>query len=191
MIKIKMMRIKNVIILIFLALLTVETTIIVKQDLQIKYLKKKIPVLIEGEKLKYFDLVDAETRIIDNKILEKYPYSILFIFENPCSPCNDNIVYWKKIKKFINNKIPIYGIIPDYYEKMVDFSNTGGMNFSVYAPVNKNKFINELKLKFNFAETLLLKRNKIEYIRIGKIDNDEFTGLLLKIKKIIKNKEGK
>lgn len=102
------MRVKAIFLVVLLALLTIETYVIIRQAKTIESIKKKMPLLIIGEKIDYFDLIGAEGNAIDNNFLKKSPYSLVFIFERPCSKCNKNIAYWKKVKSLIKDRIPVY-----------------------------------------------------------------------------------
>lgn len=89
------MRVKAILIVVLLSLLTIETYVIIRQAKTIETIKKEIPFLILGERIEYFDLVGVEGNAIDNSFLESSAYSLVFIFERPCSKCNKNIAYWK------------------------------------------------------------------------------------------------
>jgi len=172
------MKIKSIIGIVLLALLTIETYIIIRQVDIIRSIKKEVPFLIKGEQIDYFDLLNVEGTVIDNFTLEKNPHSLVFIFEQPCSECTKNIVYWKKIKNLVKEKIPVYGIVLEDYDETLNFYHSVKLNFNLFFPENKQKFLDRLRIKYNFAQTILLKRNRVDQVKIGNLSSEDFLDVI-------------
>lgn len=177
------MKSKNLfIVLILISIVSVEAFVIFKQSQMLRNFRKDVPVLLKGERIAYFDIIDPEAKKLDASALKRNPFSIIFIFEQPCSICNKNIDYWKGLRKLVKNNIPIYAIVLDNYAQMFDLHQSGRLNFKLYAPNNREEFIKHMRIRFNIAQTILLKEDSVISVKLGTLSNDDFLDILKIIK---------
>lgn len=153
-----------------------------------KRLEKFIPFILPGEKISYFDLVDHEANKINETQLKNSGLSVIFIFKEPCSPCNENFQLWKRIAQLskTKEKVKFYGIILKDLNSMVNFYENSKVNFNLYVPEDIEKFRQKLRLRTNFAQTLLCKGNQVHLSAPGKLEGETFT----KILRMINGREG-
>lgn len=174
-----------ILLLVLISLIIVETYVIIKQQIKIKRIEENLPVLLKGEPIKYFDLYGIDDHKINSSILSGKEYNVIFIFDQPCSICTQNIAFWKKIKKFMGNKIPVYGVVLSEYENMVNYAKQGMLNFDIYFPIDREKFIENFRLKMNLAQTIILNKNKVLYIHQGTLNAKSFSYILSQLKNLV------
>jgi len=61
----------GVIFTFLLAVIWVETYVIIKQAISTRNLKKEIPLLLKGETIKHFDMIDADGNTLKGSVLKK------------------------------------------------------------------------------------------------------------------------
>jgi len=174
----------TIICLIFLT--TIETYILINKSIKIKKIESMIPVHYSGNKIDYFDVRDSQKNTISIEEIKKNELSLVFVFSEPCSPCNKNLLYWKKISAIFSLKIPIYGVTLKIYKKNDRIKKAIKANFNIYVPLNLNKFKKTMKLNSNLAQTIILKKNLIYYIKLGDLDPNDYFEIVRKINKEIK-----
>lgn len=179
----------SLLIFVLISLLIVETYIIIQQASTIKKIEEKIPILLKGETIDYFDMIDINNESIDASVLKNSSFNLIFIFDQPCSRCSRNILYWKKIKKLVKDKIACYGIVLSEYENMINFANEGGLNFNLYFPIDEDKFKNKLKIRLKLSQTIILNKNRVMNIHIGNLTPNEFSDILNQIRILINTME--
>jgi peroxiredoxin len=145
-------------------------------------LRAHIPYLLPGEKIEYFDLVDGTGRKINSADLSNPRPGLIIIFSQPCSGCDKNIPFWKKIADVAGEKIKIYGVVLDSYGAAFEFENRANLNFSIYAPEDIGKFKESLRIKFNYAQTLVYHKG-VKFSHVGELENRD----TVKIIKLIRN----
>ena len=120
--------------------------------------KQELPYLLQGEKIECFDLIDEDANQVDASVFSSGRPVLIFIFSRPCSPCDKNIVYWLKMQEILEDQVNFYGIIPGNATEAFNFSEKAKLNFKLYVPVNLNEFIQRMRLKLNFSQTILYGR---------------------------------
>jgi peroxiredoxin len=151
-------------------------------------LQEFIPYLISGEKIKYFDLIGINNeKIALNHIKESKKPILIFIFSRPCTPCNANIVYWKRMSEILKDKATVFGIVLDDFKNAHNFSLSANLNFEIYVPHQINRFIKSFRLEFNFSQTILCRSNEVRIVKFGDLNNDEALRFITSVKKISDN----
>lgn len=144
--------------IIFLFLIGFITALIVSNVYFFKQntvLRKSIPFLYPGDSVDYFELLDMNGEAISSGRLNGERPVLLFIFEQPCSPCNKNIDLWRKLASLCKEKADVYGIILDRFDNVHGFAADIRLNFPLYAPKDKNKFAERFRIYLRYAQTLL------------------------------------
>lgn len=136
-------------------------------------LRKALPYLTEGETGQYFDLTDMEGKDIDLAALEEDRLSLIYVFSRPCSPCDKNIVYWKKIAEVLGkDHVNVYGIVLDSLTEAYNFAREARLNFKIYAPRNLEKFIEAWRVKSNHSQTILY-QDRVRWLKLGEMSGEE------------------
>lgn len=173
-----------------LLMIAIEAVIIFKFIRQNELLKNSLISIVPGEKISYFELISSNGEEVNVSNLKRNQISALFIFEQPCSPCNQNIEFWQRLSRIFKDKIKIYGIIIDESIEALNFVEEKNLNFAVYIPKNKKKFIDVFRLKTAWAQTILY-CDKADYIKLGNLQFEDFIWLSKKIKRTIEASQGR
>lgn len=132
-----------------------------------------LPYLVNGESITYFNLVDDNAQSSDRSILDDSRPTLIFIFSRPCSPCNKNIVYWKKMAKLLKDKANIYGIVLNDASKAFSFSEEAKLNFKIFIPQDLDTFIQTMRLKMNLSQTIIYHNGGVRKLKLGELDGKE------------------
>jgi hypothetical protein len=147
--------------------------------------KQELPYLLQGENIECFDLVDEDAQQVDASVFSSGRPALIFIFSRPCSPCDKNIVYWRKMREILEDQVDFYGIIPGNATKAFNFSEKAKLNFKLYVPVHLNEFIQKMRLKLNFSQTILYARGEVKYLKLGKLEGEEAVNIINMAKELI------
>ncbi|MCP4221443.1 MAG: hypothetical protein GY765_42855, partial [bacterium] len=140
--------------------------------------KSAIPYLLHGEAIDYFDLLGEDSQSADHKTLQSELPSLIFIFDRPCSPCNKNLAYWKRIAGLLEGKVNVYGIVLGNMQDAFNFSETSKLNFGVFVPKNVQQFVESMRIKINLPQTIIYHNNKVQYIKLGNLNGEEATDII-------------
>lgn len=147
-------------------------------------LRSSLPYLTVGESIHYFNLIGMDETRIDQSNLEKDRPVLIFIFSRPCSPCDKNLVYWKKMAEIFKEDVSVYGIILGKLTEAYNFSETSRLNFNIYVPEDAALFIREMRIKLNFSQTIIYS-GKVRYVRLGEMNGEEAVGIIKTVKGMI------
>lgn len=125
-------------------------------------------------------LISEDGTTVKRFKMSTYEMSAVFIFSRPCSPCNKNIPFWRRIASL--KKADILGIIVEDATKMANFAESMDLNFKLYCPEDISKFKENLRLKFDLAQTLLLRQGKIIYVKVGELTPQDYFEIASKLK---------
>ena len=166
-----------------ISLLLTSLFLVYSQDSQINRIKRSHTPLNPGEKITYLDIMDMNKETFDVSMLKPDRGYLFFIFKMPCSACNRNLSLWIQMARILDGGTEILGIIPTGYEEARRFVEDikGKLNFNVYVPYDADKFRKEMRLGPRTAQTILY-YNKVEYIKEGNLDGDDYTAILRKAK---------
>ncbi len=140
--------------------------------------KAAIPYLLKGEAIGYFDLIGDDAHTLDRTALKSKKPSLIFIFSKPCSPCNKNITYWKKISSILKDKVTVYGIVLGNESEAFNFSEQAKLNFKVFIPRDLKAFTSNLRIKLNFAQTIVYHDNRVVHLQLGDLNGDTASGII-------------
>lgn len=149
-----------------------------------KNLKKSLPYLTVDESSEYFTLIGMDENIVDRSVLKKEHPSLIFIFSRPCSPCNKNIIFWKKMAEVLKDKVTIYGIIIDSFSNAYNFYDKARLNFKIYIPADIKQFIEKWRLKLNYPQTAIY-QNRIKFIKLGDLTSSETIKIIKMVRKML------
>jgi peroxiredoxin len=150
-------------------------------------LREHIPYLLTDEKVEYFDLVDRTGGKINAAHLADSRPNLIIIFSQPCSGCDKNIPFWKKIADVAGEKIKIYGVVLDRFGAAFEFENKANLNFDIHAPEDIEKFKESLRIKFNYAQTLVY-QDGVKMSHIGELDHRETIKIIKLLSKLMSKK---
>jgi len=114
------------------------------------------------------------------KLLNEKP-TLIFIFSRPCSPCERNIVLWKRLYSILNRincNIRIFGLILNQpgKEKEVEKLN---LNFEVYyLSYEAIQLLKNSKYNINASQTILYKQG-IKLYFVGNLTLKDVNCILL------------
>jgi peroxiredoxin len=148
-------------------------------------LLKQIPHLTLDEAINYFDASNNKERTDISKIQKRGVISVIFIFSQPCTPCEKNLTFWKKITSVSKKKIDIYGIVFGDISEATRFSESLKLNFPIFIPTHEKQFKKKFRVKFNLSQTILCREAKVIYCKAGELSTDDY----FEIVKIIKERE--
>jgi len=141
----------------------------------------KLANLQVGESIDEMALISEDGTTVNRLNVRTYEMTAVFIFSRPCSPCNKNIPFWRRISSL--KKAEIFGIIVEDVTKMANFAESMNLNFKLYCPEEINKFKENFRLKFDLAQTLLLMHGKIIYVKVGDLTPQDYFEIAKKLKK--------
>lgn len=146
--------------------------------------KASLPYLVAGESINYFNLLDDNAQTVDLSVLNDTRPSLVFIFSRPCSPCNKNIVYWKKMAKLLHGEVNVYGIILSDASKAFSFAEEVNLNFKLYIPENLTAFIDAMRLRMNLSQTILYHRGGVQRVKMGELNGKEATEFIKAVRNV-------
>lgn len=168
---------------ILLAIIIVMGFVLYKTMQSKKRLTESLPYFVEGESIEYFDLISMSSERIDASALEGDTPILIFIFSRPCSPCNKNIKFWKSIAGILKDKKnKIFGIALDNLSATYNFMKEARLNFDIYVPEELEIFLKRMRIKLNFAQTILYHKG-VKVQKLGPLEADEVTRIINYIKK--------
>jgi len=149
-------------------------------------LREAIPYLLIGEIIDYFDLKRADGVNVDSTYLNTTDdrLKVIFIFESPCSACNKNLTFWKRMVSQGKREkdIDVFGIIMGSSEELMNAANLNFANFDLYCPIDIEQFKKSLHLKINLPQTILYKNKQVIYIKLGMLLLSDFHEIKAKFK---------
>lgn len=178
----KILKISNAVILSLIAIVIIGAFIIVKQANNIKTLRSSMTNLFPGEKVDYFDLIGTDNEKRDAATLKTNDVSLIYIFEQPCTPCNNNITMWKKIAGILEDKIKVYGVILNEIDEVVNLSEALSLNFELYSPVDIKKFKKKFRVTPEVSQTILLMQDNVTYCKTGELETNDYFDIVGRIK---------
>ncbi len=141
-----------------------------------------LPFFLVGETIDYLGLQSTEENVPCLKELSDNEVSILYIFSQPCTPCDKNLVYLKKFARLLDKSASIRGVVVGKLSEAYEFVQNAEPGFDVYVPEDLNRFTDAFRLKFKHSQLLVCKGREIRYVKMGEISSDEFTQILKMIR---------
>jgi hypothetical protein len=162
--------------LILMILIEMVTLIIQNRRLkaQIIALKKKVPHLIVGDYALPIEVIkiNGEEEFINFN--NNYQKTLLFILSSSCVPCDKNLIFWRRLGYQLRNKARILLISLGEWEDMHNLKSYLKVDIPIYIPENKEKFIQDYRIR-NFSQTVLIdEKGKVEWIKANGLNADDY-----------------
>ena len=148
---------KNFLFLFVLALLIFSGFINYKLFKLTRHYKNALPYFLVGETIDYLDLQSTEENSPDLKELPENKVSIIYIFSQPCTPCDKNLIYLKKFARLLDKSVAVRGGVVGSLSEGHKFTRNAKLDFRIFVPVELEKFIDEFRLKFKHSQFLVCK----------------------------------
>lgn len=150
-----------------------------------KMLRSSMPYLLHGEAIENFDLVDMNAAELDKSVLKKDVVSVIFIFERPCSPCDKNVTFYKKMVTILKARknVAFYGIVLDSIDEAASFAEQSRLPFNVYVPRDLDGFMKTMRVKLNLGQTIIY-TDKLNYIKLGQLSPKEMVKIIELVKSL-------
>ena len=141
-------------------------------------LAEAIPYITTRETVDYFSLtgVDTSRRTIED--LNNSPQSLIFIFSRPCTPCNQNILFWNKLAQITGPNTKIYGIILTGLTDAYDFSQKTTLSFDIYTPDDPEIFKKVWRIRTDQAETILMRYRQPTFVQVGNLTVEDTKAII-------------
>lgn len=182
---------KSVLVFSIFLVIIVSAFAILKLHKEKNVLKSQLPYLVKGETITYFDVIGTESNKVNAAKLNESYISLVFIFEQPCSHCDLNLAIWNRIANILKCNAAVFGIIPGEPAQMFELQEKARLNFKIFVPDDLPKFKEEMRIKTNMAQTILYVNKKVEFVKFGNLDGNDFTTIVRKAKEIINRIEKK
>jgi peroxiredoxin len=176
---------KGTIIYVILLILIFSLFVNYKLFVLNKHYKEKIPYLLEGEKIANVDIIGQDGQFIDPLRL-KQGISVIFVFLKNCSPCDKNIIFWKKIAKLFDNKISVTGVVLNTPTEGFNFENKTKLNFKIYVPDDLPEYTRDMRMMINQSQTIVLKDGRVKMVKMGDLDGKSAVEVINLIKGLLK-----
>ena len=116
--------------------------------------------------------------------------SLIFIINESCFNCDGNLPLFNKMSRILaKDGVRIFGIVPDELSTMINHSENRKLDFKLYAPKDLKKFKKEFRLKKPDDQIMIHHRGKVIAHVSGRLDGHSYTGILRKVKQLIKQKK--
>lgn len=149
-------------------------------------LAKKIPFITSKEKIEDFNLTGVDESRVTLQDLKNQNQSLVFIFSRPCTPCNQNLVFWNKIAQIVGDKVNIYGIILNDLTEAYNFAKDGKLEFKVYVPDNLESFKQSWKIQTDQAKTILMNKDRPALTYLGNLEAEITSKFIAKTRELMK-----
>jgi len=144
---------------------------------------KALPHVATGQAMSIDGLVrvDEESSVTSLERVET-GLSAVFIMKPSCFYCEENLLFWAKLKRIYKNQLDAYGVILSEVstEDATEFLRSKGLNFPLYSPKDLERFKFQFNVKFNLPQTVILDKGVVIYSKAGVLEAKDF----FKIKKI-------
>ncbi|MDX9812635.1 MAG: redoxin family protein [Bacteroidales bacterium] len=144
-----------------------------------EHFRSLVPHLTPGEAVPAGSFMNDGDQPITLRDHEDKPI-LLFVFERPCSTCTPSITFWMKLSELASKRAHIMGIIQDRVE-MIRIAGTKRLPFQLISPVDGDEFLQGWRLRLNLAQTIILKGNRVEYVRLGNLGGADMQEIMRKL----------
>jgi hypothetical protein len=144
--------------------------------------RNALPYFLVGETIDYLGLQSTEENGPDLKELPDNKVSILYIFSQPCTPCDKNLIYLKKFARLLDKSAAIRGVVVGDLSEAYEFVQNAKPGFDVYVPEDLNRFTDAFRLKFKHSHLLVCRGKEVQFVKMGELTSDEFTQIIKMIR---------
>lgn len=142
-------KLKNGVLFIALVLLIFSGFTNYKLFKLLRHYRNALPYLLADETIDYLDLESTDENIPALKELPDNVLSILYIFSQPCTACDKNLIYLKKFPRLLDKSVTVRGVVIGSLSDAYEFVQNAEPGFDIYVPKDLNRFGAEFRLKFN------------------------------------------
>lgn len=175
-------KLKNAVLFIALALLIFSGFTNYKLFKLNRQYRNALPYFLVGETIDYLELQSTDENVPGLRELPDNKLSILYIFSQPCTPCDKNLIYLKKFARLLDKSITIRGIVVGNLSEGYEFTQKAKLDFNIFVPEDLNRFIEAFRLKLKQSHLLVCKGKEIRFVKMGELSSDEFTQILKMIR---------
>ena len=156
--------------IILIALLTV----IMKQQQSLDRTRAAAAGLPIGDEVTNIELLPAGPSGLSPRTLGGQDFSFIFVFEEPCFPCNNNIPFWNRIQRMVRGRAECLGILVNSGSEALK-SIRRRLDFDLFMPVDPQAFSLALKMDdAGSAVTLFLRKGRVMALHRGNFRGDGF-----------------
>lgn len=149
-----------------------------------RYYQQALPYFLPGEQIDYLGLMSTVENMPNLEKLDDSAVQVLYIFSQPCSPCDKNIIYLKKFARLLDKSVIIRGIAVGTLSEGYDFAQKVDLGFNIFVPQDLNRFKKEFRLKFKSSQLIVCQGSTIHFVKTGEISSEEFTEILNMIRSL-------
>jgi len=164
-------------------LLIALLAVIMKQQRSLDRTRAAAGGLPSGDEIGNIELLPAGPSGLSPRTLGGKDSSFIFVFEEPCVPCNDNIPFWNRIRRMVKGRAECLGIIRNSLPEEMQ-SLRRRLDFNLFMPVDPQAFSLTLKMEDTGpAITLFLKKGRVMALHRGNFRGDGFARFVNTCKK--------
>lgn len=149
-----------------------------------RYYQQALPYFIPGERIDYLGLQSTDEKAPNPEKLDDSAIQILYIFSQPCSPCDKNIIYLKKFARLLDKSVIIRGIAIGTLSEGYDLAQKVDLGFNIFIPQDLDRFKKEFRLKFKSSQLIVCRGRTVLYVKTGEISSEEFPEILNMIRSL-------
>lgn len=173
-------RFSRIVVLVFILLLLLITA---KQQRSLERLRATNNGLPMGNEIAGMELLPAGSSGLSPRTPGEEGFAFLFVFEEPCVPCNNNIPYWNRIQRMVKERAQCLGIIKNSLPEDLR-SLRRRVDFDLFMPVDPRAFDTALKSdNTQAAITLFLKDGRVTVLHRGNFRGGNFARFVNTCKK--------
>lgn len=151
-------------------------------------LENSLPYLLPGEEPDFdFSSVDSRGVIFPGEDFKK-GVVLLFIYRD-ADRATDNWLIWSSLADLVRKYgVKSYGlIINEGFNKFYYALDKMDKDewFKVLAPVERNRFLENFRIKYNSSQTLVVKDGEIRMLKFGKLLDDDYEALIREVKSLV------
>jgi hypothetical protein len=136
-----------------------------------------------GSTISYFDLIgDDGVFITTDFINNRDQMHVIYIFGEPCTPCNKNLAIWNKISAVCSNFANFHGVAFGNMQEVLNIPNNMKVNFKIFYPKDTNRFVKYFNVQARQSQTILYKNSVVIYSKEGDLDFEDYIKIVDRIK---------
>ncbi len=164
---------KNFAILFLLVVVVVLGFSLYRAGLLIRELREHIPYLIVNETLPPFEFLSINEEKEESHAGEDSVPKLIYIFSRPCTRCDKNTIFLKKLYSILKGKVKFYGVVVADDSTAFNFAAKSKLPFPLFIPKDINAFVKSFRLSNNSSHLIIADNNKVQYVCIGTLTDVE------------------
>ena len=143
-----------------------------------KQYQQSLPYLVPGESISSLKLLGTTEYTPDLKRWDESAIQVIYIFSQPCTICDKNMIFLKKFSRLLERPVIILGIVVGNLSEGYEFARKAELEFNIYVPEDLSKFKKDFRIKFNDSQLILCRGLEIVYVKLGELSSGEFVTIL-------------